>query len=379
MEFFNRIHCRYTGVRGFITLYEYALRYRYMITQKALHKAKVLAFWEKHGLQATLDAFLVKRATLFLWKQRFTEGGKIPEALNETKRIPKMRRKRIWHPDIIAEIKRQRWEHPNLGKEKLYPILKAFCNDKNLPCPKPKTIGRIIQDCGGLRMIPQKVRHNGKIVPIKRKKKLRKPKDFTATYPGHCAALDTIEKHIHGTRRYIITFEDIFTRFGFAWATTSHASLAAKEFFDYCLRVFPFSITFVLTDNGSEFAKHFSAELKRLHLTHYHTYPKTPKMNAHVERFNRTLQDEFANYNTGLLLDPDVFNRKLIDWLVWYNTVRVHYAFKNQLSPVQFMLSLPGNHINQTARESKIGWPYTTTCDVVRLLIPYLHGINAYS
>ena len=96
-----------------------------------------------------------------------------------------------------------------------------------------------------------------------------------------------------------------------------------KEFFGYCLRVFPFPVAFVLTDNGSEFAKHFSEELKRLHLTHYHTYPKTPKMNAHVERFNRTIQEEFANYHIGALLEPDVFNRKLIDWLVWYNTVRV--------------------------------------------------------
>lgn len=172
-------------------------------------------------------------------------------------------------------------------------------------------------------------------------------------------ALDTIEKIIHGSRRYIITFEDIYTRFGFAWATTSHASLAAKEFFDYCIQVFPFPISFVLTDNGSEFAKHFSEELKRLHLTHFHTYPKTPKMNAHVERFNRTIQEEFVNYHVGSLLEPDVFNRKLIDWLVWYNTVRVHHAFKNRLSPVQFMMTLQSSRIPQLTEECKNGWTYT--------------------
>lgn len=359
MEFFNRIHCRYTGIRGFITLYEYALRYRYMITPTALHRVKVLAFWEKHGLPATLDAFSVKRATLFLWKKRFAEGGKIPEALNEKKRIPKNKRKRTWHLDIIGEIKRIRFEHPNLGKEKLYPLLKRFCEAHNLRCPKSQTIGRLIKDLGGLRVFPQKVRHNGTIVPIKRKKVLRKPKDFKAEYPGHCVALDTIEKHIHGTRRYIITFEDLYTRFGFARATTSHASLAAKEFFNYCLRVFPFPIAFVLTDNGSEFAKHFSTELKRLHMAHYHTYPRTPKMNAHVERFNRTTQDEFADYHEGSLLEPDVFNRKLVDWLVWYNTDRVHCAFQNKLSPVQFMVSLQPSQFPQLTQESKIGWPYT--------------------
>ena len=364
MEFFNHFESNIKGVRGFMTVYHDALRYRYMITEQALTKAKILVFWEKHGIEATQEAFDMKRRTLFLWKKKWKEGGKKSEALNEKKRIPKTKRKRIWHGDIIAEIKRQRFTHPNLGKEKLYPILQKFCVKNNLPCPKPRTIGRIIKDLGGLRMFPQKVYHNGRIKPQQRTKKLRKPKDFKATYPGHCVALDTIERHIHGCRRYVITFEDIYTRFSFAWATTSHASLAAKEFFGYCLKAFPFPIAFVLTDNGSEFMKHFEQELKRLHLRHYHTYPKTPKMNAHVERFNRTIQEEFVDYHVGELLDVTVFNRKLIDWLIWYNTERVHHAFQNKMTPVEFMLSLPVLPIHQTAAECKNGWPHTSASNV---------------
>jgi transposase InsO family protein len=332
-----------------------------MIQDKALKKLRILIFREKHGLRATLDAFMVKRSTLFLWQKQFGEGGKIPEALNEKKRVPKNKRKRTWPHEVISEIKRIRWEHPNLGKEKLYPILKRFCDGKNLSCPQPKTIGRLIIDCGGLRIFPKKVRHNGKIVPIKHQKVLRKPKDFKVEYPGHLVALDTIEKIIHGSRRYIITFEDIYTRYSFAWATTTHASLAAKEFFEYCRMVFPFSFSFVLTDNGSEFKKHFSEELKRLHLTHYHTYPRTPKMNAHCERFNRTIQEEFVDYHTGSLLNVAIFNNKMIDWLVWYNTDRVHYAFDNKLSPVQFMISLPQEVLAKTGGKSKDGWPYTSS------------------
>lgn len=360
MAHFNHIHCKYTGIKGFVRTYNYALRYRYMITKKALHKARVLAFWEKHGLEATIEAFQVKRRILFYWKRQFKEGDKKPEALNEKSKAPKTKRKRLWSKEIIAEIKRQRWDHPNLGKEKLHPILETFCSTKGFICPKPKTIGRLIEDCGGLRMFPQKVSHFGKIKPIKRRKVLRKPKNFKSEYPGHLVALDTIERFVHGRRRYIITFEDIYTRFGFAWATTSHASLAAKEFFDYCRKVFPFAFQYVLTDNGSEFAKHFSKELKRLHLTHYHTYPKTPKMNAHIERFNRTIQEEFVDYHAGELIEPIVFNRKLIEWLIWYNTERVHCAFKNKLSPVQFMLSLQKAQMPALMpQECKIGWPYT--------------------
>ena len=359
MEFFNRIHCRYAGIKGFMTVYNDALRYRYMITEQAKHRAKILVFWEKHGPVATLDAFPIKRSTLYAWKKQWDKGGKKLEALNPKSRAPRIKRKRLWPVEIIQEIKRLRDVHPNIGAEKIHPLLVRFSTEKNLLCPKPRTIANLINDLGGLRIFPRKISHFGKIKPVQRQKVLRKPKDLKPDYAGHLVALDTVERFVNGCRRYVITFEDIHTRFSFAWSTTSHASLAATEFFDLCVKVFPFSFRFlyVLTDNGSEFKKHFSEKLRELHLTHYHTYPKTPKMNAHVERFNRTIQEEFVDYHANLLLRPDEFNRKLVDYLIFYNTERVHHAFQNKMSPVQFIMNLP-----ELAVESKNGLHYTKTC-----------------
>lgn len=345
---------KFAGTKGFLKLADYALRWAHMITEKAKHKARVLAHWQKHGLASTLDAFGVKRRTLFEWKQQFKKGGQKAEALNEKSRTPKTIRKRSWPPEVLNEIKRQRQEHPNLGKEKLYPEILLFCQERQFICPKPKTIGRLIKDLGGLRIAPQRLSHFGRIKPLNRRKVLRKPKDFKTEYPGHLVALDSIERFVHGMRRYVITFEDIHTRFGFAWATKSHASLAAKEFFDICRVIFPYPMSFILTDNGSEFKKHFNEELNRLHFTHYHTYPRTPKMNAHCERFNRTIQEEYIDYHVFELLEPELFNQGLIDWLIWYNTRRVHYAFKNQFSPVQYMLYLEHN-----PQECRMRWPHT--------------------
>lgn len=360
MPFYHHIHCKYAGIKGILTVYNHYLKYKYMISEKALRKMRILVFWEKHGLEATLEAFQLKRRTLFDWKKKFKAGGLKIEALNDQSRAPKAKRIRIWPEEIIAEIKRLRFAHPNLGKDKIHPELLEYCKKHKLECPKISTIGRIIKDCGGLRMFPQKVTHFGKIKPFKRAKKLRKPKGFQALYPGHLVALDSIEEHIQGNRRYVISFEDIFTRFGFAWGTKSHASKAATEFFELCLKVFPFPIEFVLTDNGSEFAKEFTEKLKELHLTHYHTYPRTPKMNAHCERFNRTLREEFMDFHKSDLLSPDIFNNKIIDYLVWYNTKRVHHAFKNQLSPIQFILSLQPLNFNLPL-ECNLGWTYTGT------------------
>ena len=329
-----------------------------MITEKAKHKYKVLCFWEKHGLEATIEAFNVKKRTLYDWKNKLKKRGGKPESLNEKSKTPKTKRKRIWPLEVINEIRRLREKYPNLGKEKIYPELKIFCEGRKLKCPKPKTIGRLISDLGGLRKFPQKVSHFGKIKKANRQKVLRKPKDFKPQYAGHLVALDTIEKFVYGMRRYVITFEDIHTRFAFAWSTSSHASLAAKEFFSICIKIFPYPIIFVLTDNGSEFKKHFNEELNRLYLTHFHTYPRTPKMNAHCERFNKTIQEEYIDYHLYELIDTKKFNYNLMDWLIWYNTRRVHYAFKNKYSPVQYMIYLEQQSISNS-QKCKSGWPHT--------------------
>ena len=345
------------GVKGSRTAQEYAIRFAYMITEEAKERARILTFWKKYGLQATEEAYGVKRRTLFNWQKKLKGGGGRLESLNNDSRAPQKRRKRLWHPLIIEELKRLRFEHPNLGKEKLHPLLARFSQEHNLRPPKARTVGRLIKDLGGLRTAPLRITGTGRVRPIKRQKSERKPHGFRARYPGHCVAFDTFEEHINGSRRYVITFIDLYTRFGFALATTSHASLAASEFFGIVRKVFPFPYSSILTDNGSEFKKHFATAIHSLHLTHYKTRPKTPKQNAHCERFNRTVQEEYANYHRGKLwLDIPAFNRALAAWCLWYNTERVHCAFKNKLSPLQFMLSLP---VSTLPVECKSGWPHT--------------------
>lgn len=348
----------FRGTKGFVTAANRALRFAYMISDVAKERGKILTFWKKYGLAATEEAYEVKKRTLYLWQRKLKDGRGKLEALNDGSRAPKKRRKRRYDARIVEEIKRLRIVYPNLGEKKLYPLLEEFCDPLKLHCPRPVTIGRIIKDKGGLRLAPLKTTGRGKILPYKRGKVLRKPKDLVAEHPGHIVALDTVERFVHGIRRYVITCEDIYSRFAFAWGTTSHASKAAEEFFERWVQVFPYPTTFVLTDNGSEFKKHFADRLLELQITHYHTYPKTPKMNAHVERFNRTIQEAFVDYHDLLLSeDVDRFNELLMDWLIFYNTRRVHHAFKNVLSPVQYLLQW-----EKLPAECKSGCGHTRVC-----------------
>lgn len=168
--------------KGFYRLAKYALRYLAMITEKALYKAKILKFWAKHGLQATLDAFPAKRRTLFIWKRLLLEAGGNNEALNERSKRPKTLRRRNWPIEVINQVRLLRFKYPNLSKEKIYPFLPSFCQDKQLPCPKPRTIGRIIADASDkMRRIPVKLSSRGKIVIHKKQNRLHKPKGLSGT------------------------------------------------------------------------------------------------------------------------------------------------------------------------------------------------------
>lgn len=327
------------GIRGFVRLNDYALRFAHMITRSAQQRTRILTFWQTHGLAATQAAFGLSRATLYAWQAQLTAGGGQLEALNPGQTTPQKKRCRAteWPQPVLAEIRRLRAAHPNLGPDKVHVFLDRWCVERRLCCPKPRTIARLIADLGGLRVFPEKVRHDGTIVQRKREKVPRKPKGFQPEHPGHLVTLDTIERFIHGSRRYILTCTDGYSRFSFAWATSSHASRAAQEFFDIVHRVFPVPFTYVLTDNGSEFKKEFAQALKAEHLTHWKTYPKCPRMNGKTERFNRTVQEEFVDYHAGALLDPDSFNRQLIEWLLWYNGERPHWALGLK-SPVQFLV-----------------------------------------
>jgi transposase InsO family protein len=339
MRIFNKLR----GTSGFLHVANRGIRFRYMISTEAKKRAHILTFWKKYGYDATYEAYAVKERTLFDWQRKLKKRHGKLESLNNGSRAPKQARRRRWDYRIVEEITRLRDAHPNLGEKKLYPLLAAYCATHALICPKPATIGNIMKDKGGMRTVPQRITGTGRIVTARRVNVLRKPKDVRIDNPGALVALDTIVVIIHGKRYYIVTVEDIYSRFAFAWATTSHASRAAEEFFRMWQAVFPYATTFVLTDNGSEFKKHFAARLLELQITHYHTYPRTPKMNAHVERFNRTIQEEFVDFHKNLLFNLEVFNGKLMDWLLFYNTKRVHHAFKNKLSPVQYLLQYEAN------------------------------------
>lgn len=352
---------KFYGVRGSFHLYEDAVKSSYMITEKAKFKYRVLVFWEKHGLEATMDAFSVKRSTLFAWKKGLKDNNDRIESLNDKSKAPKNKRKRIIHSKIESFIIQQREEHPRLGKDKLKPLLDSYCQKEGIKTISISTIGRVISDLKkkGLISTNNKVSFFAKtdrfieIKPIRRKKTRRK--GYQPKESGDLLQLDTIVKFINGIKRYIVSAIDLKSDFGFAYSYTSPSSLNVKDFFTKLEQVAPFSLKRVQTDNGSEFECYFREYIERKNIIHFHNYPKCPKMNAYIERFNRTLQEEFVNWHKETLAyDLDEFNHKLIDWLLWYNTERPHHSLK-QIPPMRYIL----NSLSLTPKKSNMWWTHT--------------------
>jgi len=344
-----RVRSNLRGTKGFVVAWERLIRFKYMITEKAKERTRILAFWEKHGDQATFDAYGVSRRTLFRWQQALHTGNGKLESLNPCSTAPTHRRMRYTDIQLNERIITLRTQHPRLGKEKIHALLCAEAYRGSV-----STIGRIIGDLKTRGALPDPLplsfhartgAHHLKHVV--QRKKIRRPQH------ARVLELDTVVRFVDGTKRYILTAIDTQNKTAFAGVYTNHGSGSASDFLKRCIQVLPDCPRHIQTDNGSEFALYFRDTAAHLGLTHYHTYPRSPKMNAHVERFNRTLSEEFLVYNRALLRDDvSVCNQELISWLLWYNGQRPHHSLKLQ-SPFACMMS------SLEVRECHMWWTST--------------------
>jgi transposase InsO family protein len=320
-----------------------------MITDEAKRRVRILAFWEKHGDTATTEAFGVSRRTLYRWQAALTATGGKLEGLNPGSTAPRRRRCRTVPDSVIIRIIALRSAHLRLGKEKIHALLKVEGYAGSV-----STVGRMLADLKRQGRVPTPIPvsfqgKTGRFTArrITRRKKLRRPHGYRVL------EADTLVRFIDGMKRYILTGIDTERRTAFAACYTNHGSASAADFLRRTREALPDCPPAVQTDNGSEFALHFEAACRDTGSTHFHTYPKSPKMNAHVERFNRTLEEEFLRHHRALLRDDiRAFNDALIDWLLWYNGERPHHAL-GQIAPLRSMMaSLP-------AEECQKWWTHT--------------------
>ena len=334
--------------------WEEAVRFRDMITPQAEERARILTFWKAHGDVATEEAFGASRPTLFRWQALLRKGSGKLESLVPKSTTPKTKRKRVI-PKAVEDLIIAERAHERVGKEKIARLL----SDDKIAAVSASTAGRMLGDLKKQGKLPDPVRLtlNGKTGRLMERKPVKsKPKLRSKGHEGALVKADTIVRFKDGIKRYILTAIDLESEFAFAYAYTSHASSHAADFMRVFRSVAPVSLTHVQTDNGSEFADHFQLFCDAEAITHFHTYPRSPKMNAEVERFNRTLSEAFISTHRHLLAyNLEEFNRQLMDWLLWYNTRRPHWSI-GLISPLRYICN------KLTPKESQMCWTSTSPC-----------------
>ena len=154
-----------------------------------------------------------------------------------------------------------------------------------------------------------------------------------ALKPGDLVEIDTIHlmKNEH-ERMYIYTLLDVHSRWAYARAFEKLSNPNSIRFVREATGLAPFKFLCIQSDHGSEFSKRFSKLVK---LTHRHTRIRTPNDNGHLERFNRTIQDELIS---RLQNNVKIINKQLPEYLNYYNTKRLHLGL-NFKTPAEMLQS----------------------------------------
>jgi len=153
-----------------------------------------------------------------------------------------------------------------------------------------------------------------------------------ATVPGILVQMDTIHFVDNDARRiYVYTALDVYSRYGFAALSKKATCWRSILFFKRACAYFPFHIQTIQTDNGPEFGLHFTDCVVRNGMTHRHIHPRSPNENGHLERFNRTLQEEITRHGLCIFIPKDIAS-----FLKHYNNERMHMGI-NFKTPAQLI------------------------------------------
>jgi transposase InsO family protein len=152
-----------------------------------------------------------------------------------------------------------------------------------------------------------------------------------ALLPGALVQIDTVHRMVSEKERiYVFTLLDVHSRWAYAKAFTTNRAGNTLLFVKEAQRAAPFLFQHLQTDHGPEFGKWFVRQVK---IRHRHSRVRRPNDNAHLERFNRTIQEECLD---KIPANIRAINRALPKYLSYYNSERLHLGINLQ-TPLQLL------------------------------------------
>jgi putative transposase len=302
------------------------------LSRKARQRLKMIQWYEDHDSNARLTCrhFWISPSTFYHWLRRYQQEG--PRGLEDRSRRPHRVRQPTWSKELAQAVLCLREDYPGWGKDKLAALLR----EKGWQV-STSMVGRIIRHLQDHNLLwepnlrdPWQVRRRHK-----RPYAVRKPRDYTAEAPGDLVQVDTADiRFLPGQVFKHFTGRDVFSRWDVLDVYYQATARAATGFLDALLQRMPFPVRAIQVDGGSEFKAQFEAACQERGIQLFILPPRSPKLNGHVERAQRTHREEFYR-----MLDPpdslSQLRERLRAWETVYNTIRPHQAL-GQLTPSKY-------------------------------------------
>jgi transposase InsO family protein len=312
----------------------------------ALHKLSVLELAQSLGnVTEACRQRGVSRTQFYEYKRRFQTHG-----IEGLKDLPPIHKTHPFTtpPETVKRILAVSLEHPGWGCIKLSSMLKL--EEVNVSSPTIQNI--LIKNNMGskyerllkleektaqkaIELTPEQVAQIEKYNPCFRERHVE------SSRPGELLSQDTFYVGtLKGVGRvYLHAVVDTYSSYAFGFLYTSKQPEAAAAVLHN--NALPFykskglTIQAILTDNGREFCGKdthpYEIYLALNDIEHRRTKVRKPQTNGFVERFNRTVLEEFFRtaFRTKLYESVKALQEDLDKWLVHYNTERPHLGYRN--------------------------------------------------
>ena len=144
-----------------------------------------------------------------------------------------------------------------------------------------------------------------------------------ASAPGALVQTDTVHlvNPLTKQRVYLYTLIDIYSRWAYVEYHEHISQRLSYQFLKHGEAWAGFKFACIQADNGPEFGRWLTDNLKAQDTTLRHSRVRRPNDNAHIERFNRTIQEECLQRRHP---KPELIDRQLFEYLAYYNQDRLH-------------------------------------------------------
>lgn len=293
-------------------------------------KAIKMLVIEKKPVGAVADRFGVHRSTIWRWYKKWKNLNSHIQFTNA------VRRQYLGVSPYKYEICKWRIESESSSPKHLHMLgedlvqLVLDVRDQIKRCAEVvwHHINKILCINISLSSVRRILKRHHRMVKLKyhrnrRYKSIPRPKILN---PGDLVEIDTIHlfNPISKQKRYVYTVIDLYTRMAYARVYGDLKPGHSIDTITEAEQYFGFKFKTVQSDNGLEFARYFETKLEAKGIKIRHTRLGRPNDNAHIERFNRTIQEECTG---SYYLESESLKKldnKILNYIDFYNYKRIH-------------------------------------------------------